>query len=79
MTAKQLIKSGIVIMLGTIQFFPVLLLTCDSISGNMLGVLYVILLLLFWRSTRIGRWYFRELWRSTLRLERVVFGDNTEC
>jgi hypothetical protein len=39
---------------------------------NVLGIFYGILLVHIWSSTKKGKWYFRELWRSTLRLENFI-------
>ena len=42
---------------------------------NVLGILYGIMLAYIWGSTKKGKWYFRELWRSTLRLENFMLGN----
>lgn len=68
MKARQIIYSSTIIVLGFIQSVPALL--CLA-STNIL----IIVLGIFWSSTIIGRWYFRELWRSTLRLENFMLGN----
>ena len=65
MKARQIIYSSTIIVLGFIQSFPALLcLASTNIAIILLGI--------FWSSTIIGRWFFKELWRSTLRLENFI-------
>ena len=76
MTARQIIYSSTIIVLGFIQSVPALLcLASTNIIVIVLGIFYSILLGIFWSSTIIGKWYFRELWRSTLRLENLMLGN----
>lgn len=76
MKARQIIYSSTIIVLGFIQALPALLcLASTNIIVIVLGIFYSILLGIFWSSTIIGRWYFRELWRSTLRLENLMLGN----
>ena len=73
MTARQIIYSSTIIVLGFIQSVPALLcLASTNIIVIVLGIFYSILLGIFWSSTIIGQWFFRELWRSTLRLENFI-------
>lgn len=73
MKARQIIYSSTIIVLGFFQALPALLcLTSTNIVIIALGILYGILLGIFWSSTIIGRWFFKELWRSTLRLENFI-------
>ena len=73
MKARQIIYSSTIIVLGFIQSVPALLcLASTIILLNVLGILYGILLVYIWSSTEKGKWYFRELWRSTLRLENFI-------
>lgn len=73
MKARQIIYSSTIIVLGFIQSVPALLcLASTNIIVILLGIFWGIVLGIFWSSTIIGRWYFRELWRSTLRLESFV-------
>ena len=73
MKARQIIYSSTIIVLGFIQALPALLcLTSTNIIVILLGIFYGILLGIFWSSTIIGRWFFKELWRSTLRLENFI-------
>ena len=76
---REKIYSSTIILLGIIQVLPIFLLLGSTIIGGLLGVIYTVLLWKFWRSTRIGRWFMREWWRSTLLLERIIFGGNAEC
>ena len=73
MTARQIIYSSTIIVLGFFQSVPALLcLASTNIIVIVLGIFYSILLGIFWSSTIIGKWFFRELWRSTLRLENFI-------
>lgn len=64
MKARQIIYSSTIIVLGFIQSVPAFMcLASTIILLNVLGVLYGILLVYLWRSTIIGRWFFRELWK----------------
>lgn len=76
MKARQIIYSSTIIVLGFIQTAPAfLMLASTNILIIVLGIFYSIVLGIFWSSTIIGRWYFRELWRSTLRLENLMLGN----
>lgn len=76
MTARQIIYSSTIIVLGFIQSVPALLcLASTNIAIILLGIFCGILLGIFWSSTTIGKWYFRELWRATLRLENLMFPE----
>ena len=74
---REKIYSSTIILLGIIQVLPIFLLLGSTII--LLGIIYAVLLWKFWSSTRIGRWFMREWWRSTLLLERIIFGCNAEC
>ena len=76
MKARQIIYSSTIIVLGFIQSAPAFIcLASTIILLNVLGILYGILLGIFWSSTIIGRWFFKELWRSTLRLENFILPE----
>lgn len=72
MRQRQIIYASTIIVLGFFQFIPCVLLLGSTIIGIVLGFFYSLALGYFWSSTRIGRWFFRELWRSTLRLENLM-------
>ncbi len=73
MKARQIIYSSTIIVLGFIQTSPIFIcLASTNIIVILLGIVYGILLVHIWSSTKKGKWYFRELWRSTLRLENFV-------
>lgn len=71
-------KDSTIILLGIIQVLP-LLAALSSTIITVLGIIYAFLLWRFWSSTKIGRRFFRALWRATLRLEKSVLGENVEC
>lgn len=76
MRARNIIYSSTIIVLGFIQSAPAFIcLASTIILLNVLGILYGILLVYIWSSTKKGKWYFRELWRSTLRLENLTLGN----
>ena len=76
MKARQIIYSSTIIVLGFIQTAPAfLMLSSTNIIVIVIGIFYGILLGIFWSSTIIGKWFFRELWRSTLRLENLMLGN----
>lgn len=72
-------KDSTIILLGIIQVLPLLAVLNSTIIGAVLGIIYAFLLWRFWSSTKIGRRFFRALWRATLRLEKSVLGENVEC
>ena len=76
MRQRQIIYSSTIIVLGFFQFLPCVLLLGSTIIAIALGILYSLALGWFWSSTIIGRWFFRELWRSTLRLENFILPMN---
>lgn len=73
METRQIIYSSTIIVLGFFQSVPAfIMLTSTNILVILLGIIWGILLGIFWSSTKKGKWYFRELWRSTLRLENFI-------
>lgn len=76
MKARQIIYSSTIIVLGFVQSVPALLcLASTNILIIVLGIFWGIVLRIFWGSTKKGKWFFRELWRSTLRLENFMLGN----
>lgn len=69
---RRSIYDSAIIVLGTIQALPCVLIFSSTMIAVVLGILYSLCLAFFWSSTIIGRWFFRELWRSTLRLENLM-------
>jgi hypothetical protein len=76
MKARQIIYASTIIVLGFIQMLPCALILSSTIIGVMLGFFYSCALGIFWSSTIIGKWFFRELWRSNLRMEKLLLGEN---
>ena len=79
MKTRQIIYSSTIIVLGSFQLFPCVLIVSSTIIGIVLGVLYTLFLAYVWGCTRIGRWFVVELYRSTLRLEKFIFGTNVDA
>lgn len=76
MKTRQIIYASTIIVLGFIQMLPCALILSSTIIGVVLGFFYSCALGIFWSSTIIGKWFFRELWRSNLRLEKLLLGEN---
>lgn len=76
MKTRQIIYASTIIVLACIQLLPCVLLLSSTIIHNVLGVFYVLFLGYIWGCTRKGRWFFVEWYRSTLRLEKFIFGAN---
>lgn len=76
MKARQIIYASTIIVLGFIQVLPCALLLSSTIIEVALGIFYSCALGIFWSSTIIGKWFFRELWRSNLRIEKMLLGGN---
>ena len=80
MSNKQFIYSSAIIVLGFLQTAPAfLMLASTNIAIILLGIFWAVLLAYAWSSTIIGRWFFKEWYRSTLRLEKFMFGSNSGC
>ena len=76
MKARQIIYSSTIIVLGFIQSVPAFVMVASTnIIVILLGIFWGIVLGIFWSSTKKGKWYFRELWRATLRLENLMFPE----
>ena len=59
MKARQIIYSSTIIVLGFIQSVPAFIcLASTIILLNVLGILYGILLVYIWSSTKKGKWVF---------------------
>ena len=78
MKKRQIIYSSTIIVLGIIQLLPCVLLVSGTIIGNALGIFYALFVWYLWTSTKNGRWFSVELYRSTLRLEKFLLGCNVE-
>lgn len=80
MKYRQIIYASAMIVLGFIQSAPAFFMLASTIIPVVvLGLLWLLLLGKFWTSTRIGRWLFREMWRSTLRLESFMRPPLGKC
>ena len=80
MSNKQFIYSSTIIVLGFFQTAPAfLMLASTNIAIILLGIFWSVLLAYVWSSTIIGRWFFKEWYRCTLRLEKFMFGSNAGC
>ena len=65
-----------IILLGSVQLLPLILLFGSTIIHILLGICWVLVLAWFYTSTIIGRWFIREWYRSTIIMERVLLGGN---
>ena len=78
MKKRQIIYSSTIIVLGIIQLLPCVLLVSGTIIGNVLGIFYALLVTFVWTSTKNGRWFSVELYRSTISMKKFLFGCNVE-
>lgn len=70
---KQIIYDNVIILLAIIQTLPAITILTDTITGAAFGTCYIALLWYFWRRTTIGKWFFREFYRSSRRIEGAMF------
>ena len=64
-----------IILLGSVQLLPLLLLCGSTIIHILLGICWVLVLAWFYTSTIIGRWFIREWYRSTITVEQILLGN----
>ena len=64
-----------VILLGSFQLCPLLLLLGSTIISVLLGVCWLLVLAWFYTSTIIGRRFIRAWYRSTITMERILLGN----
>ena len=64
-----------VILLGSFQLCPLLLLLGSTIIPVLLGVCWALGLAWFDASTIIGRRFVREWYRSTIAVEQILLGN----
>mgnify|MGYP004532318373 CR=1 FL=1 len=79
MTTKQILRTSTIIVLGNLQLIPCFLIFGSTIITIVLGIFYTLCLVFFWSSTRIGNGFFKNYIRANDRLEKYLFGKNTEC
>ena len=65
-----------VILLGSFQLCPLLLLLGSTIISVALGVCWVLVLAWFYTSTIIGRRFLRAWYDSTIIIERALLGND---
>ena len=65
-----------VILLGSFQLCPLLLLLGSTIIVILLGVCWLLVLAWFYTSTIIGRRFIREWYRSTITVEQILLGND---
>ena len=76
MKTRRIIYDSAIIVLAFIQMLPCLFALSSTIMGMLLGAVSVTALTIFWRYTKIGRGFFRDLWRATLRMERLLLNPD---
>ena len=64
-----------IIMLGSVQMLPLLLILGSTIIPVLLGVCWLFALAWFYTSTIIGRRFIRAWYRSTITMERILLGN----
>ena len=64
-----------IILLGSVQLCPLMLLLGSTIIVILLGVCWLLVLAWFYTSTIIGRRFIREWYRSTITVEQILLGN----
>lgn len=64
-----------IILLGSVQLCPLLLLLGSTIISIVLGICWALVLMWFYTSTIIGRRFIREWYRSTITVEQILLGN----
>ena len=64
-----------VILLGSFQLCPLLLLLGSTIIPVLLGVCWLLVLAWFYTSTIIGRRFLRAWYESTITVEQILLGN----
>lgn len=78
MTKRQILRSSTIIVLGNLQLVPCLLILSSTIIACVLGLLYMLFLLYFWSSTKIGNGFFKNFVRENERLEKILLKPSSE-
>ena len=65
-----------IILLGSVQLLPLLLILGSTIISVLLGVCWVLVLVWFYTSTIIGRRFLRAWYDSTIIIERALLGND---
>ena len=65
-----------IILLGSVQLLPLLLILGSTIIPVLLGVCWVFVLAWFYTSTIIGRRFLRAWYESTIIIERALLGND---
>ena len=65
-----------IILLGSVQLLPLLLILGSTIIHTLLGVCWVLVLAWFYTSTIIGRRFLRAWYDSTIIIERALLGND---
>ena len=65
-----------IILLGSVQLCPLLLLFGSTIISIVLGICWALVLMWFYTSTIIGRRFLRAWYDSTIIIERALLGND---
>ena len=65
-----------IILLGSVQLLPLLLILGSTIIPVLLGVCWLFALAWFYTSTIIGRRFLRAWYESTIIIERALLGND---
>ena len=65
-----------IILLGSVQLCPLLLLFTSTIISIVLGICWALVLMWFYTSTIIGRRFLRAWYDSTIIIERALLGND---
>lgn len=76
---KEIVRTSTIIVLGNLMALPLLLILSSTLISCVIGVAYLVALFYILSSTRIGRRFFAAFYVANLRLEKEIFGCNSEC
>ena len=65
-----------IILLGSVQLLPLLLILGSTIIYILLGICWLLVLAWFYTSTIIGRRFLRAWYDSTIIIERALLGND---
>ena len=65
-----------IILLGSVQLCPLLLIFGSTIISIVLGICWALVLMWFYTSTIIGRRFLRAWYDSTIIIERALLGND---
>ncbi len=72
---RQIIYAVAIYVMAAVQIIPVMLIALGTIPSAAFSVIYSAFLLHFWFRTQRGKWFFKELFRASVILERALLPE----